>query len=378
MALKAEGAALDCFEVTLKCEEAEDEDEAVVVAVIPRPEPMLRGEDGGDATSASRCGRTCPRPAGPARPCAAVRPTPPPPGLGIAGLPHPLPRPGSGAFDPAPPPPAALRIFRCPSAPSPEPAAAGSPEAPAVRGRGLPPRRAETGPGPGRAVRWAAGRPGRGRWWSRAARRMEAGAAASGPEAREGPEAPRPPRPHLGPPLARATGVSFHSFRGEWGACCTRLHSSPCLERGGPSAPLGGEWPREGAPVWELSSLSPKSSGLRTRKQRATLMGAALGMEMQIAFTPDTSFWGEVPGGGGGGGPFAFPPGRNGCLSRVESGGFGTSGDKGPIPRAQPGREVTSQLVQVFTERTSQAVRAEELEAREAGYGTPTMCQALF
>nr|KAF6290054.1 hypothetical protein mPipKuh1_016571 [Pipistrellus kuhlii] len=44
MALKAEGAALDCFEVTLKCEEAEDEDEdeAVVVAVIPRPEPMLR------------------------------------------------------------------------------------------------------------------------------------------------------------------------------------------------------------------------------------------------------------------------------------------------------------------------------------------------
>ncbi|XP_012581113.1 PREDICTED: uncharacterized protein C11orf84 homolog isoform X2 [Condylura cristata] len=42
MALKAEGAALDCFEVTLKCEEGEDEDEAMVVAVIPRPEPMLR------------------------------------------------------------------------------------------------------------------------------------------------------------------------------------------------------------------------------------------------------------------------------------------------------------------------------------------------
>ncbi|KAM6158882.1 spindlin interactor and repressor of chromatin-binding protein [Rhynchocyon petersi] len=42
MALKAEGAALDCFEVTLKCEEGEDEDEATVVAVIPRPEPMLR------------------------------------------------------------------------------------------------------------------------------------------------------------------------------------------------------------------------------------------------------------------------------------------------------------------------------------------------
>ncbi|XP_055987726.1 spindlin interactor and repressor of chromatin-binding protein [Sorex fumeus] len=40
MALKAEGAAaLDCFEVTLKCEE--DEDEAMVVAVIPRPEPVL-------------------------------------------------------------------------------------------------------------------------------------------------------------------------------------------------------------------------------------------------------------------------------------------------------------------------------------------------
>ncbi|XP_013369522.1 PREDICTED: uncharacterized protein C11orf84 homolog isoform X3 [Chinchilla lanigera] len=42
MALRAEGAALDCFEVTLKCEEGEDDDEAVVVAVIPRPEPMLR------------------------------------------------------------------------------------------------------------------------------------------------------------------------------------------------------------------------------------------------------------------------------------------------------------------------------------------------
>ncbi|KAG8522581.1 Spindlin interactor and repressor of chromatin-binding protein, partial [Galemys pyrenaicus] len=42
MALKAEGAALDCFEVTLKCEDGEDEDEAMVVAVIPRPEPMLR------------------------------------------------------------------------------------------------------------------------------------------------------------------------------------------------------------------------------------------------------------------------------------------------------------------------------------------------
>ncbi|XP_076972020.1 spindlin interactor and repressor of chromatin-binding protein isoform X2 [Tamandua tetradactyla] len=42
MALKAEGSALDCFEVTLKCEEGEDEAEATVVAVIPRPEPMLR------------------------------------------------------------------------------------------------------------------------------------------------------------------------------------------------------------------------------------------------------------------------------------------------------------------------------------------------
>lgn len=48
MALRAEGAAaLDCFEVTLKCEEGDDDDdEAVVVAVIPRPEPMLRGEGG--------------------------------------------------------------------------------------------------------------------------------------------------------------------------------------------------------------------------------------------------------------------------------------------------------------------------------------------
>ncbi|XP_068411629.1 spindlin interactor and repressor of chromatin-binding protein isoform X3 [Eschrichtius robustus] len=42
MAVKAEGAALDCFEVTLKCEEGEDDEEAMVVAVIPRPEPMLR------------------------------------------------------------------------------------------------------------------------------------------------------------------------------------------------------------------------------------------------------------------------------------------------------------------------------------------------
>ncbi|XP_036782452.2 spindlin interactor and repressor of chromatin-binding protein isoform X2 [Manis pentadactyla] len=42
MAVKTEGAALDCFEVTLKCEEGEDEEEAMVVAVIPRPEPMLR------------------------------------------------------------------------------------------------------------------------------------------------------------------------------------------------------------------------------------------------------------------------------------------------------------------------------------------------
>ena len=50
MALKAKGAAaLDCFEVTLKCEEGDDDDEAVVVAVIPRPEPMLRGE-GGDTS----------------------------------------------------------------------------------------------------------------------------------------------------------------------------------------------------------------------------------------------------------------------------------------------------------------------------------------
>lgn len=50
MALGAEGAAaLDCFEVTLKCEEAEDDEEAVVVAVIPRPEPMLRGEGGGSS-----------------------------------------------------------------------------------------------------------------------------------------------------------------------------------------------------------------------------------------------------------------------------------------------------------------------------------------
>lgn len=48
MALRAEGAAaLDCFEVKLKCEEGEDDEEAVVVAVIPRPEPMLRGEAGG-------------------------------------------------------------------------------------------------------------------------------------------------------------------------------------------------------------------------------------------------------------------------------------------------------------------------------------------
>lgn len=42
MALKAEGAALDSFEVMLKCEEGEDKEEAMVVAVILRPKPMLR------------------------------------------------------------------------------------------------------------------------------------------------------------------------------------------------------------------------------------------------------------------------------------------------------------------------------------------------
>ncbi|XP_006149867.1 spindlin interactor and repressor of chromatin-binding protein isoform X2 [Tupaia chinensis] len=41
MALRAEGAALDCFEVTLKCEEGEREG-AGWGAVFPRPEPMLR------------------------------------------------------------------------------------------------------------------------------------------------------------------------------------------------------------------------------------------------------------------------------------------------------------------------------------------------
>lgn len=66
MALRAEGAAaLDCFEVTLKCEEGEDDEEAVVVAVIPRPEPMLRGKGaggGGNLTSAWRPGARTPVP----------------------------------------------------------------------------------------------------------------------------------------------------------------------------------------------------------------------------------------------------------------------------------------------------------------------------
>lgn len=76
MAVKTEGAALDCFEVTLKCEEGEDEEEAMVVAVIPRPEPMLRGEVGGDAASASRSGTRVP-------PQARAGAPPPPPLSGL-------------------------------------------------------------------------------------------------------------------------------------------------------------------------------------------------------------------------------------------------------------------------------------------------------
>ncbi|KAK2496430.1 hypothetical protein MC885_018943 [Smutsia gigantea] len=65
MAVKTEGAALDCFEVTLKCEEGEDEEEAMVVAVIPRPEPMLRGSGAFDprpARSGSSGARAPPLP----------------------------------------------------------------------------------------------------------------------------------------------------------------------------------------------------------------------------------------------------------------------------------------------------------------------------
>jgi hypothetical protein len=114
MALRAEGAALDCFEVTLKCEEGEDDEEAVVVAVIPRPEPMLRGEDGRGtpplpyhgsglgpppagawATPAPRVwGRGTPSPCD-LRPGRAL--APPPPGFGIPGLPEfPSPTPAQG------------------------------------------------------------------------------------------------------------------------------------------------------------------------------------------------------------------------------------------------------------------------------------------
>lgn len=124
MALKAEGAALDCFEVTLKCEEGEDEEEAMVVAVIPRPEPMLRGEDGRGphfrVTVRAQARPPPPQSGAPAPPpppawdLGAPSPSglgpgralaPPPPGFGIWGLPEfplPRPRPGSGAFDPHP------------------------------------------------------------------------------------------------------------------------------------------------------------------------------------------------------------------------------------------------------------------------------------
>lgn len=79
MALRAEGAAaLDCFEVTLKCEEGEDDEEAVVVAVIPRPEPMLRGE-GGNLTSAWWSGTRSPVPS-PLSPGASLLPSAPPEG----------------------------------------------------------------------------------------------------------------------------------------------------------------------------------------------------------------------------------------------------------------------------------------------------------
>ena len=143
MALKAEGAALDCFEVTLKCEEGEDEEEAMVVAVIPRPEPMLRGEDGrgprfrgpGRAPPPPPQSGVPPPPPPPAWDPGAPSPSglgpgralaPPPPGVGIWGLPEfplPRPRPGSGAFDPHPPRSGSSGA-RAPPRPGPAPAAA--------------------------------------------------------------------------------------------------------------------------------------------------------------------------------------------------------------------------------------------------------------
>lgn len=140
MALKAEGTALDCFEVTLKCEEGEDEEEAMVVAVIPRPEPMLRGEDGrgphfrvtiqGSFLPPTQYGPGHPLPflgmgftSRPGSVWARCALAPPPPGFGISGLPE---------FPPPPPrvwslrsTPAALRIFWYPSTPSPGPVTRG-------------------------------------------------------------------------------------------------------------------------------------------------------------------------------------------------------------------------------------------------------------
>lgn len=137
MALRAEGAAaLDCFEVTLKCEDGEDDEEAVVVAVIPRPEPMLRGEVGG--TSLPHGGRglclpfPVPRrvsgtpsaaPAGPSRsgPRQARALAPPLPRFGIPGLSEPRflrrPSPAQG-LETSIHTEQALRVFRFPAPPS--------------------------------------------------------------------------------------------------------------------------------------------------------------------------------------------------------------------------------------------------------------------
>lgn len=148
MALKAEGSALDCFEVTLKCEEGEDEEEAVVVAVIPRPEPMLRGEDG-------RRPHFRVMDSDPGLPSVPVRGpgTPSPPWV-WGPVPHPPFGLGPGALLLRPHP--GLESQALPNSPSPAPAQGLEPS---IHSRRAPPSAPSPGPSPGGRILGDAGCP---------------------------------------------------------------------------------------------------------------------------------------------------------------------------------------------------------------------------
>lgn len=255
MALKAEGAALDCFEVTLKCEEGDDDEEAMVVAVIPRPEPMLRGEDGrGSHFRVTLGGLGSPRL--PPHTFGARAPPPPP----ARGPQRPLPPLVRGASALLLRPPQGLESQAFPNSPSPAPAQGLEPSIQAPRAPDLPvperplsraqqerpdsrrrwvsaaarsrPAEAEAEAGPG-----AAGPPDRG--WrgslaSGAVRGMEAGAAAARREVdRKGPPCRKlsfPPRVHpqafdlrkpqvSDPGAPREDGIAYTTRCGKRSAC---------------------------------------------------------------------------------------------------------------------------------------------------------------